>query len=226
MARSKLQTFLYENGLSLVLLVLFAASLVGQFLAGHRVYNEEQKQHGGSEVTLSEYIFSGDSLEAVFENWESEFLQMALYVILTVSLRQKGSSESKGMGDKPEPVDEDPRKHRKDANAPWPVKRGGWVLVLYEYSLSIALLLLFIVSWILHAVHGARKLCEEEMLHGGSCESTSAYMGSATFWFESFQNWQSEFLSVAAIVLLSIFLRQRGSPESKPVHAPHRETES
>ena len=226
MARSPVKTFLYENGLSLVLLTLFVFSLAGQILTGYRVFNEEQKEHGSREVALSEYVFSGDSLEALFENWESEFLQMALYVMLTIHLRQKGSSESKGLEKKAEPVDEDPRKHRNDPNAPWPVKRGGLVLRLYECSLSAALMLLFLMSWLLHAVYGARKQCEDQMRHGGTCESLASYIGSANFWFESFQNWQSEFLSVAAIVILSVFLRQRGSPESKPVHVPHSETGS
>jgi hypothetical protein len=224
MARSRLRTFLYENGLSLVLLALFLLSLIGQIFTGYRVYNEARRQHGAPEVALSQYIFSGDSLEALFENWESEFLQMALYVILTIHLRQKGSSESKPIDKKFQEVDEDPRKHRNDPKAPWPVKRGGIILRLYEYSLSAALLLLFLISWISHAVYGARKQCEDQMRHGGTCEGFASYMASADFWFESFQNWQSEFLSVAAIVILSVFLRQRGSPESKPVHKPHSET--
>lgn len=224
MARSALRTFLFENGLSLVLLALFVFSLAGQILTGYRVFNQEQKDHGSPEAPLPEYVFSGDSLEALFENWESEFLQMALYVMLTIHLRQKGSSESKSVEGKPEPVDEDPRKHRKDPRAPWPVKRGGFVLWLYERSLSMALMLLFVLSWFFHALYGARKHCDEQMRHGGGCESLASYFTSANFWFESFQNWQSEFLSVAAIVILSVFLRQRGSPESKPVHVPHSET--
>ncbi|HZO57275.1 MAG TPA: DUF6766 family protein, partial [Bryobacteraceae bacterium] len=169
MARSPLRTFLYENGLSLVVLTLFLFSLAGQVLAGHRVYNEARKEHGSPEVPLSQYVFSGDSLEALFENWESEFLQMALYVILTIHLRQKGSSESRPLDKKFVEVDEDPRKHRNDPNAPWPVKRGGFIMRLYAHSLSTALLLLFLMSWILHAVYGARKQCEDQMRHGGTC---------------------------------------------------------
>jgi hypothetical protein len=224
MTASRFSKFLYENSLGLVLLTLFLLSLAGQVIAGYYSFNEQQREHQKPEIAFSRYLVSGDSLEAVFENWESEFLQMALYVVLTIHLRQKGSAESKPLGSKPEPVDEDPRKHRKAPKAPWPVKRGGLVLRLYEVSLSAALGLLFLASWAMHAVHGARKQCEEQIRHGEVCESIPSFVTSATFWFESFQNWQSEFLSIAAVVILSIFLRQRGSPESKPVHAPHDQT--
>jgi hypothetical protein len=109
-------------------------------------------------------------------------------------------------------------------NAPWPVRRGGWVLKLYEYSLSLAFLLLFLLCFWLHAVGGARAYSEEQLAHGGKAAGLVEYLGTAQFWFESFQNWQSEFLSLTAMVVLSVYLRHRGSPESKPVDAPHGET--
>ena len=163
--------------------------------------------------------------EATFENWESEFLQMGSYVLLTVALRQRGSSESKKLEGE-DPVDEDPANHRNDPDAPWPVRRGGIALTLYKNSLSIAFIVMFLLSWWLHAVTGARSFGADQIAHGSTAVSTWGYMHRATFWFESFQNWQSEFLAVASIVVLSIFLRQEGSPESKPVHAPHSQTGS
>jgi hypothetical protein len=147
-------------------------------------------------------------------------------VILTVFLFQKGSSESKKLDEK-EPVDRDPRKRRDKSQAPGPVRRGGWVLKLYENSLSLAFLLLFLISFAMHALGGAAEYNQEQAEHGEPSRlSALQYMGTSRFWFESMQNWQSEFLAIASMVLLSIVLRQRGSPESKPVDAPHSETGS
>jgi hypothetical protein len=154
------------------------------------------------------------------ENWESEFLQMFAFIVLTACLYQKGSAESKKL-DEPASVDRDPRKSRNKKDAPWPVRKGGLTLTLYEYSLSLAFLLLFLFSFTLHAVGGAREYNQDQREHGSSERvSTIEYMGTSQFWFESFQNWQSEFMSVGAMVIFSIFLRQRGSPESKPVDSP------
>ncbi|HAH23233.1 MAG TPA: hypothetical protein DCL77_05650, partial [Prolixibacteraceae bacterium] len=161
------------------------------------------------------------SMEAIFENWESEFLQMALFVVLTIFLQQKGSSESKDFNKKEE-VDREPSPKRK--NAPWPVRKGGWILAIYSYSLSIAFTLLFVISFVLH-LYGSLKDENEQLLMKSKPPVTAlTYLGDTRFWFESFQNWQSEFLSVFAIVILSIYLRQKGSPQSKPVDAPNMET--
>lgn len=216
---------LRDNGLSLVLVALFIFFLVGQALAGQRHYNEEQMQHGQQPVSMSEYVTSGDFLEATAENWESEFLQMAAYVLFTCFLFQRGSAESKKIGEA-EPVDRDPRNSKRNQDAPWPVRRGGWVLALYSNSLSLALLALFFLSFIAHAIAGTFARNEEELAHGGQAISVLEYVRGSQFWFESFQNWQSEFLAIAVMVVLSIFLRQHGSPESKPVDAPHGETGS
>jgi hypothetical protein len=149
---------------------------------------------------------------------------MAFYVILTVFLYQRGSSESK-KHDGSDAVEEDPEQHRDDPDAPGPVKAGGWRLVVYRNSLSLAFLVLFLISFAGHAFSGVRKHNAEERQHGSNQEITAiAYLRTPQFWYESFQNWQSEFLSVLAIVVLSIWLRQWGSPESKPVHVPHTET--
>jgi hypothetical protein len=215
-----------NNNLSIVLVALFLLCLVGHALCGWRAYNEEQEEHGQSAVPFAEFLRSAEFGETVFENWESEFLQMGFYVILTVFLYQRGSSESK-KHDGSDEVEEDPRAHRNDPDAPGPVRTGGWRLALYKNSLSLAFLLLFVGSFVGHAAAGARKFNEEQAEHGSTeTVSTVEYMGRAQFWYESFQNWQSEFLAVFAIVVLSIWLRQWGSPESKPVHAPHRETGS
>ena len=212
-----------SNGLSITLLVLFAASIGGQALAGHRSENEDRREHGRPPEPFFAYVTGGEFVEAVFENWESEFLQMAVYVMLTAWLFQRGSAESKD----PEarsPQDEDPRQHALDPDAPRAVRRGGWRLVLYENSLALAFGALFVVSLALHAVGGARAFSEERSLHGEPAVGIVDYIRSSRFWFESLQNWQSEFLAVFTIVVLSIVLRQRGSAQSKPVHAPHRET--
>jgi hypothetical protein len=219
----KKPTFIRRNGLSLTLAFLFVLFLLAQTVAGWKEFNEEQREHGESAVTLSHYLTTGHFLEATAENWESEFLQMAAYVLLTIRLFQQGSSESKKL-EGSEPVDRDPRRSRAKADAPWPVRKGGAWLVLYEHSLSIAFALLFLLSLALHAVGGSMLYNEEQVMHGGQPESLWSYVNSAKFWFESFQNWQSEFLALLAMVVLSIFLRQRGSPESKPVDAPHTET--
>ena len=215
---------LRDNGLSLVLVVLFVALLFGQTVAGHREHNSDQVQHGEQPISYTSYLASPHFLEAMFENWESEFLQMGFYVILTAFLFQRGSSESKDP-DKQEKVDEDPRIHRQP-DSPSPVRRGGWRLRFYEYSLSIALLLLFLVSFAGHAIWGRAEYNDELASHGEPPLSLVEYAGSSRFWFESLQNWQSEFLAVAALAVLGIFLRQRGSPESKPVAAPHSRTGS
>jgi hypothetical protein len=224
-AGSRLRRLLRDNGLSVTLGAMFLLFLAGQALTGARQYNQEQVEHGGLPVSLGAYLASGHFIEATAENWESEFLQMAAYVLFTVWLFQKGSSESKTPGE-PEEVDRDPRRASGEAlaRAPWPVKRGGWVLGLYEYSLSIAFLLLFLASFLLHAWGGVEAHNQEQRAHGGTAIGLHEYLGSAKFWFESFQNWQSEFLSIVLMVVLSIFLRQRGSPESKPVDAPHSAT--
>ena len=220
-----MRRLLRENGLSIVLLSAFIAFWIGQSVAGRREYNDEQQAHGQAEVAYSEYLTSAHFWEATTENWESEFLQIFFYVLLTAFLYQKGSAESKKL-DEPEPVDRDPRASRHRPDAPWPVRRGGLALKLYEHSLSLAFLGCFLVAITLHAVSGAKDYSDEQVAHGEPPVSALDYVVTSRFWFESFQNWQSEFLSIAMVVLLSIFLRQRGSPESKPVDSPHSETGS
>jgi hypothetical protein len=224
-ARGKgLRRFVHENGLSLVLLALFLTSLLGQFLTGLAAANEERAMHGLGPLSAAAYLGGGEFLAAGFENWESEFLQMAAYVLLTVFLRQRGSHESKGFEGEEE-VDANPAAACADPDAPWPVRTGSPALLwLYSNSLGLALGALFATSFVLHWIHSARHAAEEAAAHGRAAPTLLEHLAGAQLWFESFQNWQSEFLSTFALVVLGIYLRQRGSPESKPVAAPHDRT--
>lgn len=216
-----MKAFLRNNGLSITFLLLFLASIVGQVAFGLQEHNKEQVEDGGTAVTLAEYLTTGHFIQATFENWESEFFQMALFVWFTIFLMQKGSSESKRF-DGTDESDREPDPTMEDA--PWPVKKGGWVLAIYKHSLTISLLTLFLISFVIHFYGSLADENEQNALKGKPLETAGEYLSGSRFWFESFQNWQSEFLSVFAIIALSIYLRQQGSSQSKPVDAPHDET--
>jgi hypothetical protein len=220
-----MKRILRENGLAIVWLGLFFVTFIGgQTVSGYLHYNEEQREHRQPEVGYVEYLTTPHFVEATMENWESEFLQMFLFVALTTFLYQKGSAESKKLDEK-EAVDRDPRESKDKKDAPYPVRKGGLILKLYEYSLSLAFLILFIISFFLHAAGGAREYNQDQLEHGSrETVSTLQYLTTSQFWFESLQNWQSEFLAVGLMVVFSIWLRQKGSPESKPVDAPHSQT--
>ena len=213
-------SFIYRNGLSLVFLVLFVVTLMAQILTGWKEHNQELQDEHAKALALSTYLTTGHCISSTFENFQSEFLQMALYVLLTVGLRQQGSAESKSL-DEPEDVDREPKPSK---DAPGPVRRGGWILKLYSNSLSITFIVLFFISWGLHLYGSWVDHNVGQQLKGKAVVTVIQYLGEPNFWFETFQNWQSEFLSVLSIVVLTIFLRQKGSPESKPVDAPHMET--
>ncbi|BDZ45738.1 DUF6766 family protein [Naasia aerilata] len=216
--------FFREHGLFWANALLFVVFFVGMVLTGNATYNSDQEEHGQAGVGLVQYLGTGDFLEATFENWESEFLQMGSYIVLTVFLFQRGSSESKTPGEHA-PQDDDPRNVKVKADTPWPVKRGGLVLVLYENSLLILFTLLFLASVALHAVGGSEAYSADQVEHGEAAVTPLQYLGTSQFWFESFQNWQSEFMVVALIVLASVYLRQRGSSQSKPVAMAHQKTD-
>jgi hypothetical protein len=216
----KKRSFFYRNGLTIVFLLLFIITLVAQALTGWKTHNQDLRVEHAEEISLGTYLQSGHFISATFENFESEFLQMALYVLLTVSLRQIGSAESKQI-DEQEEVDRVPV---PSADAPWPVRKGGWILKIYSNSLSICFAVLFFSSWALHLYGSWQNHNVEQLAKHLPKDTVAQYLGQAEFWFETFQNWQSEFLSVASIVFFTIFLRQKGSPESKPVDAPHIET--
>jgi hypothetical protein len=220
-----MRTWVRDHGLLLANAGLFAVFFLGMVLSGVRAYNADQVEHHQAEVSLGGYLHTGDFFEATFENWESEFLQMGMYVVLTAFLFQRGSSESKPI-DEPAPQDADPRDADKRKQVPWPVRRGGIVLVLYENSLAGLFFVLFAATIALHAAGGAKAYSAEELAHGGQPVSTWQFVHTSQFWFESFQNWQSEFLAVAVIVGASVYLRQKGSGESKPVAEAHHATGS
>jgi hypothetical protein len=199
--------FFRNNGLTIVLLLVFVISLGGMALCGQAAFNAEQVEHGGIEISLAAFLSSSRFLSATFENWESEFLQMASYVILTAYLFQRGSAESR---------DPDSPERPKDASS-----AASWI---YAHSLGLALAALFIVSFIVHWLASTADAAHEASLHSQAAVSLLDHLSEPQFWFESFQNWQSEFLSTAVLVVLSVFLRYRGSPESKPVLARNSET--
>jgi hypothetical protein len=207
-----------RNGLSIVLLILTLVFIVGQAVSGYASHNEELVEQGGQPIVFLAYLSSGHFIGALFENWESEFLQMGMYVLLTVKLRQVGSAESRPLNPDDEETQIDP------GTTPWPVRRGGLALRLYEHSLAIAFFLLFAVSFSLHALGSWRAECDEQRLQHLPVPTFLEHLGSSSFWFESMQNWQSEFLAVLSLVVLTVFLRQKDSPQSKPVAAPHRQT--
>ncbi len=215
---------LRDHTLAAAMFGIFAATVIGLAFVGWDTYNHEQLDHGEATVGLLGYLGTPNFGEALFENWESEFLQMGSYVLLTAFLVSRGSAESKDP-DAGERTDDDAAHvDRRRRDLPWPVRHGGVTLLLYEHSLAIALLGIFVLSFALHAVTGAGAYSAEQLAHGGTAVSAIEYLGTSQFWFESLQNWQSEFLAVGALVVLSIFLRQRGSPESKPVAAADAQT--
>jgi len=219
-----MKKFLRENSLSIVLFTLFFVFLVGLSVTGYLHENEEMKMHAQPAVTYTEYLASGSFIEAVFENWESEFLQMGALVLLTIWLVQKGSADSKKLRGKGE-VDTSSRYSIIRASG-WRNRGKAIKNMLYGNSLSIALFGLFFASFVLHVFSGASAANEEAALHHEPPIGILQYAASSQFWFESFQNWQSEFLAVGALIVLSIYLRQRKSPESKAVGEPNTKTGS
>lgn len=219
-----MKKFLVENSLSIVLFSLFVMFLLGLSITGYLYENDELSMHHQSSINYGEYVMSAGFVEAVFENWESEFLQMWALVVLTIWLVQKGSADSKKLRGK-NPVDTSSRYSIIHASG-WKNRKKGIIEMLYANSLSIVLFGLFIASFILHAIGGAEAASQEALQHGTAKIGVLDYIGSSQFWFESFQNWQSEFLAVAALIVLSVFLRQRRSPESKVVGEPNSKTGS
>jgi hypothetical protein len=209
------RAFFRDNGLTITLVAMFLFSALGMIWSGHAAYNEELREHGSAAIGLLSYLKSGDFLSALFENWESEFLQMSAYVMLTAMLFQRGSAESRDPDNPDRPDDELPAAARR---------RNPILSWLYAYSLGITLALLFLISFAFHWWASLTAANEEALRHGGEVQSLGDYILDAQLWFESFQNWQSEFMSTAVLVVLSIFLRHKGSPESKPAGSANSET--
>jgi hypothetical protein len=214
-------SFMKRNSLTLVFITMGIGVLVGQAITGWREHNEYLREEAHFTIDFISYLGSGHFLQATFENLESEFLQMALFVLFTVFLYQKGSSESN-----PLPEEKKEKKTRPvTKDSPWPARVGGVALRIYENSLFIILIGIFIVFFFLHAYGSLQDYNTEAVIKGESLLKFWQYLGHSKFWFESFQNWQSEFISIAAIVLFSVFLRQKGSSQSKEVNTPNTETE-
>ena len=218
-----MKSFLRDNGLTIALMVLFLVSLVGQMFSGLGAENQDRQDHGQALIGLAEFLRGGQFLSTLFENWESEFLQMFAYVMLTAYLFQRGSPESKDP-DSDAPQDRDPALDADNPKAPGLVRGGQFARSVYAHSLGLAMLLLFLASFTLHWINSARHAADEAKDHGQVPPGLLEHLADSRFWFESFQNWQSEFLSTAVLVVLAVFLRERGSPESKPVAAPHGQT--
>jgi hypothetical protein len=212
--------FLYRNGLSIVFFILMVISLIGQVYTGWLEHNDFLKDYKVKEESLSQYFKSGHFIQATFENWESEFFQMALFVVLTIFLRQKGSSESKECSEKI--IDSSELIAKEDS--PWSVRKGGFYLWFYKNSLTTVLLLLFLFSFAMHWYGSWMDFNEKQFLENKPLINFSKYIQNKKFWFESFQNWQSEFLSIFSIIFLSIYLRQIGSSQSKKVNDAHSKT--
>lgn len=217
-----MRRWLWFNALSLVMFGAFLLFVILQSVFGWQVRNDELVQFGQPADSYWAYLTTGHFIEAVFENWESEFLQMGSYVLLTAYLVQRGSPESKPPDQRDRPDD-----YRENAgpDAPAPVKRGGLALLLYRNSLSIALLGLFALSFVIHLLGGTADHNEQQALQSGAAPiSPLRFLTTSEFWFQSMQNWQSEFLAVGCLIVLSVFLRQHGSPQSKPVVRSHAHT--
>ena len=220
-----MRTWLRDQSLSLFFLVIFAVAVVGHSIAGHAVYNQEQSAHGGETLSYGGYLFSSHFGEALLENWESEWLQMALFALGGIYLFQRGSVESKELGDLGIESDQQEKiGPHAEPDSPMLAKFGDWRTGLYSYSLTIALFGIFFLSWLVQSLTGWREFNNERVEHDESAISWARYLTYPDFWEKTLQNWQSEFLALGTMTVFTIYLRQRGSPESKPVGSPHIET--
>jgi hypothetical protein len=220
-----MRAFLRQNSLTIAFLAMFLAALVFQALAGWDVANEERDRHGEANVSLSRYVVSSEFGQAVTENWQSEYLQFTLFILLTVWLLQRGSPESKELEKAGRESDEEQLvgEHARDDSPLW-ASVDGIRRKLYENSLLLVMGVIWIGSWFAQSVTGLSKYNADRLSHQQDTLSWPGYLGTSDFWETTLQNWQSEFLAVASMVILSVYLRQRGSPESKPVGAPHEAT--
>jgi hypothetical protein len=217
--------FFSLNSLSVVFLAIFLSTLVGQAVAGHDKYNDDQEAHKEPPISLGRYVTSSSFGQAVMENWQSEFLQFSLYIFGTVYLIQKGSPESKRPGEEGTGKDEDQLvgEHAKPGSPKW-ARATGVRRRLYENSLILLMTAIFLGTWFADSTCGWSTYDSDQIAHHQPKVSYWGYLGTADFWESSLQNWQSEFLAIGSMAIFSVYLRQRGSPESKPVGAPHAET--
>jgi hypothetical protein len=219
--------FIRDHSLSLFFLVIFLAALIGQAIAGHILHNEEAMAHHGETMSLWRYIRSSDFGNAVMENWQSEYLQFMLFMLATVWLVHRGSPESK----QPEEAGRESDQKQKvgghaQSDSPGWAKAGGFKTAIYSNSLLIVMAIIFFGSWFAQSVTGWTEFNAQQVDHQEATLSWLSYIGSADFWEATLENWQSEFLAVGSFAAITVYLRQRGSPESKPVGAPHHATGS
>ncbi len=219
--------FLRDNSLSLAFGALFLLTLVGQALSGLADYNAQQVAQGLATVSLGDYVTSSTFGVDVMENWQSEYLQFFLFIYATVWLIQLGSTESKPVGEEGKESDEDQKlgRHTEPSSPVW-AKVGGWRTALYSRSLGTLMGVLFLLTWAASAVAGWAAYNSEQLADREDPVSWLGYLGAADFWNRSFQNWQSEMLAVGSMAVFSVYLRQRGSAESKPVGESHAATGS
>jgi hypothetical protein len=220
-----MRRWIFEQSLTLFFLAIFLLSVIAQSIVGQRAYNEEQLMHDGEPLSWGRYVFSSDFGGNVMENWQSEFLQFSLLILATVWLIQRGSTESKKLEKAGPETDKDARvgQHAPE-NAPRWAKARGFKRRVYENSLLIAMGAIFFASWLAQSLGNWTEFNNEQTEHGESVVTWARYLIEPDFWNRTLQNWQSEFLAIATMAAFSIYLRQRGSAESKPVGAPHDET--
>jgi hypothetical protein len=217
--------FVRENSLSIAFLAIFLASLAGQAIAGHGAFNHDQLLHNGSPISLGRYLTTSEFAADVAENWQSEYLQFTLYILGTVWLLQRGSPESKPLDQAGLESDEDQKVgEHADARSPRWARVGGLRTAIYSNSLLIVMTTVWLGSWLAQSIAGASGYNANQLDHQAATVSWVHYLGSSDFWDRTLQNWQSEFLAVGSMAILSVYLRQRGSPESKPVGSPHDAT--
>jgi hypothetical protein len=220
-----MRRFLRENSLGVVFGLLFLGALVGQAITGHAAFNQQQLVEGLEPVSLGRYLTSASFAVDVAENWQSEYLQFFLFILLTVWLVQKGSPESKKPDELGLESDGDQRVGPyAAADSPAWAKTGGWRRIVFSNSLGLVMGVVFLLSWLAQSVAGVVAFNEEQLADLERPVSWSRYLIEPDFWNRTLQNWQSEFLAVASMAILSVYLRQRGSPESKPVGASHLST--
>ena len=220
-----MRRFIREQSLTLFFLALFLAALIGQAIAGHALHNEEAIAHHGHEMGFWRYLVSSDFGNAVMENWQSEYLQFLLFMLATVYLIQRGSPESKEPGKQGTETLKEQKlgEHAREDSPEWAKPRGIRTFV-YSNSLLIVMAIIFFGSWFAQSVTGWTNFNAEQADHHEAAVSWLSYVGSADFWQATLENWQSEFLAIGSFAAFTVFLRQRGSPESKPVGAPHDAT--
>jgi hypothetical protein len=220
-----MRRFVRENGLSLVFLAFFVLAVAGQAIAGWDEFNNDATAHSEATISLGRYLTSSSFGNALLENWQSEYLQFTLYILLTVWFVQRGSPESKELDKAGGESDEDQLvgEHARPDSPRW-AKAGGVRTRLYANSLLIVMISIWLLSWFGQSVTGWSEYNSDQITHHEPTVNWLGYLGSANFWEATLQNWQSEFLAVGSMAVLSIYLRQRGSPESKPVGAAHDAT--